>query len=107
MFDVIVAVFVVVAVFAVVTSLFTLYAWGAGPQQFAAWRAALSSPTGEDEPVSAWADGLRQLFVREPAAPPVAAERPSDATAGRQSSLLEWYSAHGAPTRKPRSAATR
>jgi len=106
MFDVIVAVFVVVAVFAVVTSLFTLYAWGAGPQHVAAWRAALSSPSGDDEPVPGWSDGLRRVFARAPAVPPVTAG-PGEQPPTRRSSLLEWYFAHGAPTRTPRSAATR
>ena len=43
MVDWIVTVFVVLAVFAVVASLLTLYVWRADSQQFAVWRAALLS----------------------------------------------------------------
>jgi len=41
MLNAIVAVFVVVAVFLFIASLFTVYVWRADPYQFAMWRAAL------------------------------------------------------------------
>ncbi|HZO96202.1 MAG TPA: hypothetical protein VFB42_02405 [Gaiellaceae bacterium] len=50
MLDVLVAVFVVVFVFAAVTVLFGVYVWHADPYQFATWRAALRRgrrPPGE------------------------------------------------------------
>ena len=118
MFDAIVAVFVVVAVFSVVASLFLLYFWHADPYHFGVWR-AMVRPTG---------DGVA---VRRPAAPSVdrlrtatgaarrsvAAVRPFggltthavaepdvEAAVARQTAVLEWFVDNGAPTQKPKPA---
>ena len=69
MVDWIVTVFVVLAVFAVVALLLTLYVWRADPQQFMVWRAALRSKReGRDASTpqsagTAW-PGTRKLRAR-------------------------------------------
>ncbi len=57
MFDVIVAVFIIVGIFSIIASLFTLYVWRADPYQFAIWKATVRArlDTGS-EPASSASD---------------------------------------------------
>jgi hypothetical protein len=121
MFDAIVAVFVVVAVFSVVASLFLLYFWHADPYHFRMWRAMLR-PAGERGSVRGPAPSIDRLRTATGAARrtverSVAAVRPFgglpthavvepevEAAVARQAAVLEWFIDNGAPTQKPKPA---
>lgn len=103
MLDWIVTVFVVLAVFAVVASLLTLYVWCADSQQFAVWRAALvSKREGPDAPTprSAWPSarklraksfgGLRSDVVNEPV-PPIEAMPPVTTSGKSAAARLQYW----------------
>lgn len=106
MVDWIVTVFVVLAVFAVVASLLTLYVWRADPQQFMVWRAALRSKReGRDASTpqaagTAWPGtrklrarsfgGLRSGVVSGPV-PPVATMPPVTSSGKSVAARLEYW----------------
>jgi hypothetical protein len=51
MFDVIVGIFIIVGIFSIIASLFTLYVWHADPYQFAIWKATVRARwDGRSEP---------------------------------------------------------
>jgi hypothetical protein len=64
MVDWIVTVFVVLAVFAVVALLLTLYVWLVDPQQFVVWRAALRSKRERCDAFTAQSAGTGKLRAR-------------------------------------------
>jgi hypothetical protein len=107
----IVTVFVVLAIFAVVASLLTLYVWRADPYQFAIWTAALrarregrdvSTPQsassawpGARKPRARSFGGLRRGVVSGPAAP--VATTPPITTPGKSAAArLQFWLEPGA-----------
>jgi hypothetical protein len=103
MVDGIVSVFVVLAIFAVVASLLTLYVWRADPQQFTMWRAVLRSRREGREASTPQSAGLasrklrarsfgnlRRGVVSEPV-PPVATMPPVTTSGKSAAAQLEYW----------------
>jgi hypothetical protein len=81
--------FVVLAVFAVVASLLTLYVWRCDPYQFARWRAALRARReGQDASIPQSADSGSEGRAAAPAA-----TMPPGVTSGKSASarLQYWH----------------
>jgi hypothetical protein len=95
MFDAIVAVFVVVAVFCAVASLLMLYVWVTDPYRYG--RAFTNSG------LHAFWDAARYSFGRTLA--PTVSPDVEDDPVTQQTKVLQWYIDHGAPAGKPELAA--